>query len=134
MVYLRQGYGYTPGEWSVETRMSRAVPILCALGVALAGLGAGLAGAAPAARAAPEDAEIGDGPELDEESLEDLVADAQRLLNLRGFDPGPIDGQLGVRTQQAIRVYQHTARSHGTLEALKGPPIDAAEPAAALTE
>ena len=65
-----------------------------------------------------------DGPDLDETQLEDLVADAQRLLNLSGYDPGPIDGQLGLRTQRAIRAYQAAARRHGTLEALKGPAVD----------
>jgi peptidoglycan hydrolase-like protein with peptidoglycan-binding domain len=115
--------------------MNIAVVIRGLLAGAVAVLVAGLAGAAPADRAASpdqlaaEDLEIGDGPELDEESLEDLVADAQRLLNLRGFDPGPIDGQLGLRTQRAIRDYQDSARSRGTLEALKGPPTEGGDAA-----
>ncbi len=110
--------------------MSKAVVVRCLLACAVAALMAGLAAAAPADRGGAEETiEIGDGPELDEASLEDLVADAQRLLSLRGFDPGPIDGQLGLRTQRAIRAYQDTARSHGTLEALKGPPLDSAGPA-----
>jgi peptidoglycan hydrolase-like protein with peptidoglycan-binding domain len=71
--------------------------------------------------ASSDDAEIGDGPELDDESFEDLVADAQRILTLRGYDAGPIDGQFGLRTQRAIRAYQNLARDQGYLEALKGP-------------
>ena len=74
----------------------------------------------------PADREEPDRPDLDEEQLEDLVADAQRRLSLSGYDPGPIDGRLGLRTQRAIRAYQATARRVGTLEALKGPPPGAA--------
>ncbi len=36
--------------------------------------------------------------------------EAQRLLSELGFDPGPIDGQPGPKTKQAIRDFQ---RSHG---------------------
>lgn len=87
-----------------------------------------LAGAALAAEAALAD-EIR-APELDaagveeDEDIEDLVADAQRLLRASGYDPGPIDGQFGPRTQRAIRAYQAAARRYGTLEAIKGPPLD----------
>jgi len=77
--------------------------------------------AAPATADA-EDAEPGDGPQVDEDSLADLVADAQRMLGLRGYDAGPVDGQFGLRTQRAIRAYQDLARERGYLEALKGPP------------
>jgi hypothetical protein len=111
--------------------------IAIAASAALAGsagwLGAGVASAnevLPATDVAPEDVEIGGGPELNEESLQDLVADAQRLLHLRGYDPGPIDGRFGWRTQRAIRAYQETARSRGYLEALNGPGVAGPEPAA----
>jgi hypothetical protein len=87
----------------------------------LALLAAGPAQAAGEGSSA-QDSEIADAPELDEASFPDLVADAQRLLTLRGFDPGPVDGLLGMRTRRAIRAYQATARDHGVLEALKGPP------------
>ena len=50
------------------------------------------------------------------------MADAQRLLSFSGYDPGPVDGQFGPRTQRAIRAYQAAARRQGTLEAIKGPP------------
>ena len=72
------------------------------------------------------DVEMGDEPELDDASLRDLVADAQRILTLRGYDAGPIDGRLGLRTQRAIRIYQDAARQQGYLEAIKGPQL--AEP------
>ncbi len=95
----------------------------CLIGALAAGpaLAASAGKASPPATAAPADAEIGDAPELDDASYPDLVADAQRLLMLRGFDPGPIDGQLGLRTRRAIRAYQADARSRGVLEALTGP-------------
>ena len=106
--------------------------------VAIAGLvvlggplvGPALAGpaASQALAAAPAgDAAITDNPDLEEApTYVDLVADAQRQLNLRGFDPGPIDGQLGLRTLRAIRAYQAEARARGILEALKGPaPLEA---------
>lgn len=98
--------------------------------VALGGTLAGPALAEPASQAAAvpaEEAGIADSPDLEETpSYVNLVADAQRLLNLRGFDPGPIDGQLGLRTLRAIRAYQAQARARGLLEALKGPaPVEA---------
>jgi peptidoglycan hydrolase-like protein with peptidoglycan-binding domain len=107
------------------------IPV-AALALALVGclIGALLAGPAPAAPAGkasppsaalPDDGDAGDAPELDDASYRDLVADAQRLLRLRGFDPGPVDGQLGLRTRRAIRAYQAEARARGVLEALKGP-------------
>ena len=102
-----------------SSRSLVAIAALAALAASACWLGAGVASADEVL--APEDVEIGDGPELDEESLKDLVADAQRLLRLRGYDPGPIDGRFGWRTQRAIRAYQETARSRGYVEALKGP-------------
>ncbi len=101
-------------------------PLVAVAGlVALGGPFAEPAPAAPAnqasAAAPAEVAEVPDSPELDETSYQDLVTDAQRILRLRGFDPGPIDGQLGLRTLRAIRAYQAEARSRGILEALKGP-------------
>lgn len=112
-----------------------AIAALAALVGSAGWLGAGVASANEvlqlAAEVAPEDVEIGDGPELNEESLQDLVADAQRLLRLRGYDPGPIDGRFGWRTQRAIRAYQATARSRGYLEALKGPGVAGRDAAAA---
>jgi len=34
------------------------------------------------------------------------IREAQKQLREAGFDPGPIDGQLGQQTNQAIREYQ----------------------------
>lgn len=34
------------------------------------------------------------------------VADLQRALLARGFDPGPVDGQMGAKTRAAIRTFQ----------------------------
>ena len=76
-----------------------------------------------------DEADLDDEAYLDETSLDDLVADAQRMLSLGGYDPGPIDGQLGLRTQRAIRSYHEAVRTGGLLDALKkGEP----EPGAAL--
>lgn len=38
-----------------------------------------------------------------------LIAEAQRLLRQRGYDPGPVDGVPGPRTQAAIRSFQRQA-------------------------
>jgi TPR repeat protein len=35
-----------------------------------------------------------------------MVAEAQRILKQRGYDPGPIDGVPGKRTQDAVRSFQ----------------------------
>jgi peptidoglycan hydrolase-like protein with peptidoglycan-binding domain len=94
-------------------------------------IGALMAGAAPAAAADPAAADPAsapgvapsenedDAPVLDDKSVRDLVTDAQRLLMLRGFDSGPLDGTIGLRTRRAIRAYQAAARAHGVLEAMK---------------
>jgi peptidoglycan hydrolase-like protein with peptidoglycan-binding domain len=108
------------------TRVPGSLLALAAL-AALAGLPGWLVGpaAADADSVAPGplsgEIGIGDEPELDDASLRDLVADAQRILTLRGYDAGPIDGRLGLRTQRAIRIYQDAARQQGYLEAVKGP-------------
>jgi peptidoglycan hydrolase-like protein with peptidoglycan-binding domain len=105
--------------------VSRILAALTVLGCASAALAMHAALAAPDSKSAERAVvDQGDGPEVDEEQIEDLVADAQRLLNLSGYAPGPIDGQFGPRTQRAIRAYQAAARRHGTLEAIKGPPPD----------
>jgi hypothetical protein len=117
----------------LEAALIRPSPSIVAIAALAGWLGAGVASANEALQpddVAPEAGEIGDAPELDEESLQDLVADAQRLLRLRGYDPGPIDGRVGWRTQRAIRAYQETARSRGYLEALEGPGVAGPEPAA----
>jgi peptidoglycan hydrolase-like protein with peptidoglycan-binding domain len=118
---------------STSASRSRPLVVLAALAfAALPPVGAALAApeseAAAAAVAAAQDLPEPDGPEVDEERLVDLVADAQRRLRLSGYDPGPIDGRMGLRTQRAIRAYQAAARRGGTLEALKGPARDDAAP------
>ena len=101
----------------------------CTIGALLAGPPWAAAGeASPPAAAPPQCAECADAPELDDGSYRDLVADAQRLLRLRGFDPGPLDGQMGLRTRRAIRAYQAAERSRGVLEARKGPQPSEAKP------
>jgi peptidoglycan hydrolase-like protein with peptidoglycan-binding domain len=112
-------------------RPRRSILVIASLAALL-----GLAGAAAADEvldltdAAPGDFEVGGGPEVENEPLRNLIIDAQRLLRLRGYDPGPVDGQFGWRTQRAIRAYQELARSRGYLEALEGPGVAGPEPAA----
>ncbi len=36
----------------------------------------------------------------------DVVRDVQRELKRKGYDPGPIDGVLGIKTQTALKQYQ----------------------------
>jgi localization factor PodJL len=40
-----------------------------------------------------------------------LIKDVQILLSGMGYDPGPVDGILGKRTQAAIRAYQRAVGS-----------------------
>jgi peptidoglycan hydrolase-like protein with peptidoglycan-binding domain len=89
--------------------------------------GAG-AGQGSGGGAAPAKAAVADPPELDDASPRDLVTDAQRLLRLRGFDPGPLDGAVGLRTREAIRAYQSAARAQGLLEAMRRPAPGQARP------
>jgi peptidoglycan hydrolase-like protein with peptidoglycan-binding domain len=110
---------------STAAILLRALAALALLGTAGAGLAGDAVAAGPdTAAVAPGDVEEPDAPDVDEEQIEDLVADAQRLLSASGYDPGPIDGYIGPRTQRAIRAYQAAARRHGTLAAIKGPPPD----------
>lgn len=48
------------------------------------------------------------------------VAEIQRLLADRGYDPGPVDGMLGPRTTAAIRQYQEEAELQPTGKATRG--------------
>ena len=47
------------------------------------------------------------------------VLDIQRYLNCNGFDPGPIDGQSGPKTVQAIKTFQ--AANGLTADGVVGP-------------
>lgn len=38
----------------------------------------------------------------------DMVRKAQQALKEKGFDPGPVDGMMGPRTQQAIKQFQES--------------------------
>ena len=46
------------------------------------------------------------------------ISQAQTALHAAGFDPGPVDGRLGPKTQAALRAYQHAhnLRPTGTLD------------------
>jgi len=45
-----------------------------------------------------------------------LVSELQRLLENRGYDPGPVDGVLGEATRRAIRNYQRVLGRESTGE------------------
>ncbi len=44
------------------------------------------------------------------EMFKAFVSGAQEALNEHGFKAGPVDGQMGTRTQSAVRSYQRAAR------------------------
>lgn len=46
----------------------------------------------------------------------EVIARVQQSLRAEGYDPGPVDGVLGVRTQRALAQYQRDQR--GSLESL----------------
>ena len=54
----------------------------------------------------------------------DIVVDLQRALKREGFDPGPLDGVLGIATNRALESYQTRKNldrgglTYETLEAL----------------
>lgn len=97
-----------------RARLIASIAMLCAVWVPA------LAGPLPTGEAdVVDDAKVADELDMSEMSVRDLIADAQRMLALGGYDPGPIDGRIGIRTQRAIRAYQAAAR--GDLEDLKGP-------------
>jgi peptidoglycan hydrolase-like protein with peptidoglycan-binding domain len=110
----------------LETAMVRTPgPVIAALALLGCGGGALAAGPVPPGQAAAQSAEVAEPPEQDDASYRDLVTDAQRLLMLRGFDPGPLDGHIGLRTRRAMRAYQADVRTRGVVEALKGPSPEA---------
>jgi Putative peptidoglycan binding domain len=63
------------------------------------------------------DRAAGDRP-MGERSMTE-VRDAQRALKAKGFDPGPIDGQMGPKTNAAVKEFQHKENltETGTLDA-----------------
>lgn len=38
----------------------------------------------------------------------DMITQAQQLLTMRGYDPGPADGKIGTRTKEAIESFQRS--------------------------
>jgi cell wall-associated NlpC family hydrolase len=46
------------------------------------------------------------------------VSEMQKMLKAAGFDPGPLDGKFGPRTEKALKAYQNAtgASADGTLE------------------
>jgi peptidoglycan hydrolase-like protein with peptidoglycan-binding domain len=64
--------------------------------------------AAPAAGSAGSAAGQGEGLLVAQATPADIerTKEIQRGLKRRGYDPGPIDGFLGLRTSRAIRAFQ----------------------------
>lgn len=92
-------------------RMALRAPLLVSAAVALV-LGAG--GCAATWEGLKRDSEGLFGGE----SETDAVAEAQRLLNEKGYDAGPADGVAGPRTTRAVRAYQadHGLRRTGRVD------------------
>lgn len=80
-------------------RMPRRAPLLASAAVALL---LGVGGCAATWEGMKRDSEGIFGGESETE----VVAEAQRLLNERGYDAGPADGLEGPRTIRAVRAYQ----------------------------
>lgn len=58
-------------------------------------------------------------PQLSEGSDGEWVSHLQTILQARGFDPGPIDGIFGPRTEAAVKAYQE---AYGlTVDGIVGP-------------
>ncbi|MBM3266345.1 MAG: glucosaminidase domain-containing protein [Candidatus Sericytochromatia bacterium] len=64
----------------------------------------------PKPEPAPPAARKGSGPLLRRGSSGEAVKVLQRRLEELGFDPGPIDGEFGPRTQQAVKAFQRAER------------------------
>ncbi len=55
-----------------------------------------------------DDASTRAGLSVDATPAQRLVAEAQNLLSQRGYDPGPADGLLGPRTNNAVRAFRQS--------------------------
>lgn len=58
-------------------------------------------------------------PTLRKGSTGTAVRDLQKALDRAGFDPGPIDGIFGARTERAVRAFQKTRKL--TVDGIVGP-------------
>lgn len=67
-----------------------------------------------------DDRQTGNEPAFTEPADRAQLMEIQRLLAESGYDPGPVDGLMGPRTEQAIRRYQQAMRLPETGQATRG--------------
>lgn len=88
------------------TRPSRLAAIAAAAGVALLLPVGGAAQTSSTVVSVATEASV--APASNWHPTEDQATDIQRRLKELGFDPGPLDGDIGPRTLNAIRAYQNS--------------------------
>jgi peptidoglycan hydrolase-like protein with peptidoglycan-binding domain len=84
-----------------RTLLTVGLSAMLAMPVLATGSGSGPSGSASGMRM-----EHGGQREMGQQVGMEQIRMAQKHLKEAGFDPGPIDGQLGQKTAQAIREYQ----------------------------
>lgn len=93
---------------------------------------AGCAGLMPGANSSGDTRAASDRPAANETPTRGQIAEVQRLLTLKGYDPGPVDGYFGRKTAAAIEQYRHERGLNGKsmstkdlIVHLKGQPVAA---------
>lgn len=68
-------------------------------------------GSPPSTHAAPSgSAPTTNVPRMQQGEIREVVRQVQLALFIRGYDPGPIDGIFGAKTQAALRAFQSSRR------------------------
>ena len=71
-------------------------------------LSAGAYAAAGESATQQRQSQAGQDRSMSQAQSSDMVRKAQQALKEKGFDPGPVDGMMGPRTQQAIKQFQES--------------------------
>ena len=71
-------------------------------------LSAGAYAAAGESATQQRQSQAGQDRSMSQAQSSDMVRTAQQALKEKGFDPGPVDGMMGPRTQQAIKQFQES--------------------------
>lgn len=98
------------------------------VGIAILGIASQVAKSKPQAESEPQRRPRG-GSSSSQSSSDDDTAEAQRLLTRLGYEPGPVDGEMGEKTRAAIRAFERDhglpvtgALSPGVIRNLRSPP------------